>query len=140
MNSVVCDASVLFKLLVAEPNTKEAFALVGSHHVSVPAFVFLEIANALWTRAHRRMSDPNDAFGLLDDLKRFNLDVQPTELFLTRAFALALELDHPVYDCIYLALAENHGIPLVTADQRFLSTVKRAKWLTPKVMRLSEMS
>jgi predicted nucleic acid-binding protein len=140
MTAVVCDASVLFKLLVAEPNTREAFSLVQSRHILVPAFVFLEIANALWTRTHRGLATAADALGLLDDLKRFALDVQSTELFAGRALALALELDHPVYDCIYLALAENRGIPLVTADQRFLRALERTKWAGSKVIPLSEIT
>jgi predicted nucleic acid-binding protein len=33
---------------------------------------------------------------------------------------LARCLDHPVYDCVYLALAEREHPALVTADQRRL--------------------
>ena len=36
------------------------------------------------------------------------------------AARLAIELDHPAYDCIYLALALERGVPFVTADQRLL--------------------
>lgn len=39
------------------------------------------------------------------------------------ALALAQELDHPVYDCLYLALVEREKRPLVTADRRFHSIV-----------------
>ena len=31
---------------------------------------------------------------------------------------LARRLDHPLYDCVYLALAEREEATLVTADQR----------------------
>ena len=34
--------------------------------------------------------------------------------------ALARELDHPVYDCFYLALAEREGVQLLTADARLI--------------------
>lgn len=36
---------------------------------------------------------------------------------------MALALDHPVYDCIYLALAYRIGDVLVTADLRFANTL-----------------
>lgn len=36
-----------------------------------------------------------------------------------RAFALAVELAHPVSDCVYLALAEQRDARVVTADRRF---------------------
>ena len=34
---------------------------------------------------------------------------------------IAIALDHPVYDCLYLALADNIGGQLVTADQELAS-------------------
>jgi predicted nucleic acid-binding protein len=34
------------------------------------------------------------------------------------ALALACHLDHPVYDCLYLALARREAAQLLTADQR----------------------
>jgi predicted nucleic acid-binding protein len=37
-----------------------------------------------------------------------------------RALELAIALDHPVYDCLYLALAERMGVGMVSADRRFL--------------------
>ena len=38
-----------------------------------------------------------------------------------RAVAIARELDHPVYDCFYLALSEALDAPLITADGRLLA-------------------
>ena len=35
------------------------------------------------------------------------------------ALALSLQLQHPVCDCFYLALARRAEVPRVTADQRF---------------------
>jgi predicted nucleic acid-binding protein len=34
------------------------------------------------------------------------------------AMAIARDLDHPVYDCVYLALARRRHAPLVTLDRR----------------------
>jgi predicted nucleic acid-binding protein len=41
------------------------------------------------------------------------------------AFDLACRLNHPAYDCFYLALAKREGVPLVTADKRLASVAKR---------------
>ena len=43
-----------------------------------------------------------------------------------RALAIAAASDHPIYDCIYLAVAEDRQLPLVTADGRFIRAVRRA--------------
>jgi hypothetical protein len=45
-----------------------------------------------------------------------------------RAFALAHELDHPVYDCLYLALAEIEDVRMVTADRRLLERLRGSAW------------
>ena len=39
---------------------------------------------------------------------------------MARAAEVAIVLDHPAYDCMYLALAMERGTPLVTADVRLL--------------------
>ena len=41
-----------------------------------------------------------------------------------RAVAIAGQLDHPVYDCLYLALAEAEQADLVTADTRLVGKVQ----------------
>ncbi|WP_254987446.1 hypothetical protein [Cyanobium sp. ATX 6E8] len=41
------------------------------------------------------------------------------------AQALAFHLDHPFYDCLYLALARREAAVLVTADQRLQQLAAR---------------
>ena len=43
----------------------------------------------------------------------------------TRAAVVSLDLEHPIYDCIYLALAERKGWPLATADQKLADAAAR---------------
>ena len=43
--------------------------------------------------------------------------------FARYAVRLALSLDRPVYDCVYLALAHRLGARMVTADQRFANAL-----------------
>jgi predicted nucleic acid-binding protein len=38
---------------------------------------------------------------------------------------LAVDLRHPIYDCLYLALAERERVPIVSADAKLLSAAKR---------------
>ena len=45
-----------------------------------------------------------------------------------RAVAIAGELDHPVYDCLYLALAEAAQAAMVTSDMRLLGKVRATSW------------
>ena len=56
------------------------------------------------------------------------LEFRPTAPLASRAIELALELDHPVYDCFYLALAEAEKTELVTADLRLEGRVRSTPW------------
>jgi predicted nucleic acid-binding protein len=42
------------------------------------------------------------------------------------ALRMAAELDHPIYDATYLALARSLGMPMVTADRRLVERVAAA--------------
>ena len=56
-------------------------------------------------------------------LRSAALKPMPDELLLDAAIGLACDLKHPVYDCVYLALADSLGTALVTADQKFANKV-----------------
>lgn len=121
------DASVVVKLFVDEPGSAEAERLVtDGHELVAPELLLLEVANAL----HRKLRDQtilaDDLLPAIDRMQRSLLDLRPVSTSIRRAVELALVVDHPVYDCLYLALAEQLRAPLVTADQRFLDAATRA--------------
>jgi predicted nucleic acid-binding protein len=125
MTSIVCDASVLFKTLVVEADSDRAEALVDRFGLIVPDILYGEIGNALWTRVRRGEISVVRAQSLVSLLGLSAFDVRPVQPFIPRALRIAATLDHPIYDCIYLALAESLNLPLVTADARFLRALRR---------------
>jgi len=50
------------------------------------------------------------------------------------AARLAVDLDHPVHDCLYSALAIQVQRPMVTADRRFGGLVHRHPFLREHVV------
>ena len=61
--------------------------------------------------------------GVMDQIEALHRLPNAVELirsadFLGEAIYLAVELEHPVYDCVYLAAATAIRIPLITADSR----------------------
>lgn len=124
MNALVCDASVLFKLLVDESDSGLAKSLVASVEIIAPELVYAEIGNALWAYMRRTSITLSEAEALLEVLSRAPLNVQPIRPYLERALTIAHDLRHPIYDCVYLAISESLNVPLVTADARFLSAVR----------------
>ncbi len=79
MSAIVCDASVLVKLLVSERDSHLALELAASHSVIVPDFAYLEVANTLWSRVHDATSSADEAIRLLQEFEGFNFDIQSIE-------------------------------------------------------------
>lgn len=121
---MVIDASVAFKLVVEEPDSGEALAWVGRAELVAPTLVHAEVGNALWKRIRKGELTAGDEIGeRLSDLGRYVRTVDETAA-LPRALELAVALGHPIYDCVYLALAEAVDDELLTADRRFVRAVK----------------
>ena len=112
------------KWLVAEEDADIADRLAASgQELHAPRLMASEVANALWRKARAgeiERADAAAAMGLLIDMPvRWNDD----ETVGADAVRLALALDHPVCDCVYLALAHRIGATMVTADRRFVAAV-----------------
>ena len=48
----------------------------------------------------------------------------PDEQLAAEALQLALKLNHPAYDCTYLACAGQKGAEFITADKKFLNKLR----------------
>lgn len=59
-------------------------------------------------------------------LARADVELLPMRGLLHGATQLAIELDHPAYDFIYLSLALSKGCAFVTADERLLRKLSQA--------------
>jgi len=71
------------------------------------------------------MTRESAALALLD-LETIPISLQSLRRLTPAAFALALEYDHPIYDCYYLAAAIQHDAALATADVRLFDLAQRA--------------
>ena len=120
----VVDASVAVKLLVDEPDSDAARKLVASgRELHAPRLMASEVANALWRKARLGQVERADAGAALAWLPDMPVRWNDDETVSADAVRLALALDHPVYDCVYLALAHRIGATVVTADRRFVTAV-----------------
>jgi predicted nucleic acid-binding protein len=142
MTPAVCvvDASAALKWLINEEGSEAAAALLEGPRLLAPALIHVEIANALWRMVrsgHLSGADAADALGLFQRLplrqRVADRDLAP------EAFRLARLLDHPVDDCLYLALAMDAGAPVVTADRRFAAGAARHAASAPLVVHLTAL-
>jgi predicted nucleic acid-binding protein len=122
VRTLVVDASVAIKWVVEEPGTAEALAL-RRHRLYAPDLLVAECANILWKKVRRRELVEAEAMLAARLLERCDVELMPMRRMLEQATRLAVLLDHPAYDCLYLALAQSGGHAFVTADERLCARV-----------------
>lgn len=128
---VVVDASVAAKWLVAEPDSEIATMLLdGSFDLQAPRLLVSEIGNMLWRMAVNGSIEEYEAARLAAALLDMPLQWRDDERTCVEAVRIAVELGHPAYDCMYLALALLIGSQVVTADKRFVSAVASTPYRT----------
>jgi predicted nucleic acid-binding protein len=126
---VIVDASVAVKWLVPETHEAAAESLLDSaDELVAPDLLLTEVANALWKKALRRELTLGEASTALSRLSAGAIDLVPTPPLLQSAMAIAHRLKHPIYDSIYLALADTEDGVIVTADRRLLAAVGGTRW------------
>lgn len=130
--SVVVDASVALKWVIDENGKESADALLDEDLIA-PSLWRLEAANALWRLARRGEITPAEATEKLAVLGDAPVATSPLAVDLDAALSLAHQLGHPVYDCLYLALAVRENTYVVTADARFLAAASRDEGLHDRV-------
>lgn len=123
----IVDSSVALKWIVDEIDRPSAIALLKSSTLTAPDFIQIEIRSALWNRVQRRLTTRDAAHRAASEFVTIAVTLLPTVEFAEPALALALELSHPIYDCLYLAAAIQLDQPLVTADRRFLAALKGSR-------------
>jgi len=74
-----------------------------------------------------------DAALLLRELATAPVNSMQVNDDVSAALELAMRIDHPSYDCLYLALAVKHDTHVVTADRRFVAAVARDKALKSRI-------
>jgi predicted nucleic acid-binding protein len=119
----VIDASVALKWVLDEPGKAAADALLDEELIA-PALWLIEAANALWRRSVRGEISGQEALRRLEELRNAPVASIAVEDDLIAAAELANTLGHPVYDCLYLAMAVRTGAQVVTADRRFVAAVE----------------
>ena len=121
---LVVDASVAVKWLVEEEYSNAAERLLdGRHELFAPRLMASEVGNALWLKARKGEIELSRAGALAATIPDMPVNGAADESICSDAVRLSLPLRHPVYDCVYLALAHRIGAALVTADERFANAL-----------------
>jgi predicted nucleic acid-binding protein len=128
--TLVVDASVALKwFLPDEPLADEALAIIrdGSGLIA-PDILVAEVCNGAWRSARLGRIGQDQVHEIAAILPRIFESLIGAASLAPRAVAIAGAIDHPVYDCLYAALAEVRQVPLVTADTRLVRKLRSTSW------------
>jgi len=122
----VIDASIAVKWVVDEDGTPQALALRRLERLIAPDLLIAECANILWKKVQRGELTKEQATLAAGLLEGSEVELPPTRPLLEAATRMAIELDHPAYDCVYLALAAANTCAFITADERLVRKIGQA--------------
>ena len=132
----VVDASVLVKWFLHEKEGDRDRALaLRDLHISrrstlfIPQLALLEVLNAV---RFSPKADEEDGEMALETLEDLHLETKPADVNLLRkANAIAWAYKITIYDALYVALAEQVGYPLITADEVMVKKLKGHSIVVP---------
>lgn len=126
----VLDSSVATKWVLPERDSDKARTLRdeftrGIHELLAPDVFPVEVAHGL-TRAERQNRvTVGEALALWSSVLSTPPHLFPHRPFLPRAIAISSAARVGVYDCLYLALAEQEGCELITADDKLVKNLQK---------------
>jgi predicted nucleic acid-binding protein len=128
---IVIDASVGVKWFLNQTGWQAALDVLTNNFgtIAAPDLFGIEVSSALVREANMHKDIIPDMQGAIGQLASL-IDSLAIEQFATTAEALksaanlAIDLGHPLKDCLYLALAMELDCELVTCDARFAEKAK----------------
>src|SRR5437870_2341783 len=126
----VVDSSVAVKWVITEAHSDKSDLLRADyqnavHELLSPDIFPVEIAHAL-TRAERQGRVPvGQSTVLLADVLTTTPQFHPSFPLLYRAVDISSRMRIGIYDCLYVALAEQEKCELVTADDKLIKNLQK---------------
>ena len=117
---LIVDASAAYDLLT---EGRSEYRISGAQELLSVDLIVLELLNARWKVERSREAVPSvkTILGFLD-----RLGIIPSMRLAADAAALAERLNHPVYDCLYVAAAQHSRAQLLTLDGRLSRKLRSA--------------
>lgn len=124
---IVLDASILLKWFIQEPDSELALQFKKRYIaeeivIAVPDLILYEVPNVL----RFKKGVPEQAVkAALQHLLSLELEIiTPTEKLLQEAISLSFATQLSIYDCSYLAMANELSSTLITADDKLWREAK----------------
>ena len=126
---IVVDASVAVMWFVPEPysiTAKEILTRDGTLHA--PDLFRAEVVSVLCRKIQIEELKADEGREALNAFLQLPVQFHATADLLIPAFEIALESRQYVYDCVYLILAAQLDIGMVTGDKRFYKAIQKTEF------------
>jgi predicted nucleic acid-binding protein len=125
LSAIVLDASVAVKRVSREPDSDVAVKRVfAATKVIAPDWMMLEVAHGLWKKSRDSSFDRAMVRSGVTMMIQLVDDFVPAVDLLPSALELSFDLPHPLYDCLYLALAIERNCAVLTSDRKFIASAQ----------------
>jgi predicted nucleic acid-binding protein len=125
----IIDASVVLKWFIPEEHSERALRLKESDaRLHAPAFLTIEVGNVLSKRRRRGELAAQDTDDIWRAFRRAPIRQHPDETLVLAAFDLAHHTKQSLYDSLYLALAMQLNLSLLTADRKFYLALQHGEY------------
>lgn len=127
---LVVDASVAVMWFIKEVGHDKALALAEHGNILIaPDLIFPEVGNVLRRKVRQGLISETQASMAVQRLPDAFRRIVPCSDLIDNAFSMASQLDHSVYDALYLACAmvQPDG-KLVTVDEKFRAKATAAEY------------
>ena len=123
---MIVDASVILRAYFPDEAQTQAQAVIREHVAGritllAPALLRYELSNAVWQAERRERITRSQADEILQSITGLDIEIVPQDW--GAGLSLARQYNLSVYDAAYLALAQEHGLPLITGDLRLYRAV-----------------
>ncbi|GJL56680.1 MAG: DNA-binding protein [Nitrospirales bacterium] len=129
MTRYVVDASVAMKWFIPEIYSESAIRLHRTnYHLHAPGFIILELGNVLGKKIRRNELSQDEGEIILKEMTNLSIQRHANDRLFHSTYALALDTQRSLYDCLYLALAETIDGKMVTADGKFYKSLLKSRY------------
>ncbi len=116
---MVVDTNIIIGIVVE--NNENGFDLVSNQNIYMPEFAKIEMWNVLRKYHFLRKIDIEIIEKYYEDFYDIITDFISNEELLESAKKISFQLNHPIYDCLFLALALYKDQPFMSSDKRLLA-------------------
>ena len=136
MKKVVLDASVILKwYLQDEEHGEKALSLLnqyvsGELDILAPTLLEYEVINGLTLAQKRGKIREEKILAAIEGFVDLQITLKRFSAFYSRAMHYCRVYNRSAYDASYLAMADEEGLPMITADEGLYRAVKKnLKWI-----------